>query len=192
MLLVVGLGNPGREYDRSRHNVGFEVIEILGERHRFPEARSEKGALVAKGRIRDADVLLVRPTTYMNLSGDAVGAIARFYKVEPAEVVVAHDELDFELGQVRVKIGGGHGGHNGVRSVIAHLGRDFTRVRIGVGKPPAGVEGADWVLSKVDQSTRRILDEAAARAADAVESVLGDGVQKAMNLFNRREELPPE
>jgi peptidyl-tRNA hydrolase, PTH1 family len=188
--LVVGLGNPGREYARTRHNLGFEVVEKLAERHRFPDARVQMNALCARGSIGGAEVMLVRPQTYMNLSGDAVGALMRYLKIEPADVIVAHDELDFEPGLVRVKMGGGHGGNNGLRSIIGHIGREFARVRVGIGKPRG--DGADWVLSRVDSHTRGLLDEAIERASDAVELILEAGVAQAMNEVNRREAGAPD
>jgi PTH1 family peptidyl-tRNA hydrolase len=187
MWFVVGLGNPGREYARTRHNLGFDVVERLGVRHRFPAAREVSGALTSRGRIAGQEVMLIQPQTYMNLSGDAVGALVRFYKADEASLVVVHDELDFEPGQVRVKVGGGHGGHNGLRSVMAHMGDEFIRVRVGIGKPPNKDSGADHVLSRPDPMTRQLLEEAIDRAADAVELVIAEGVAQAMNRVNRNE-----
>jgi PTH1 family peptidyl-tRNA hydrolase len=186
MWFVVGLGNPGREYAKTRHNVGFDVVERLAARHRFAAAREMSGALIQRGRIAGQEVMLLQPQTYMNLSGDAVGAIVRFYKAEGETLVVVHDELDFDPGVVRMKVGGGHGGHNGLRSIISHLGDGFVRVRVGIGKPASKEEGADHVLSKPDAATRKVMAEAIERAADAVELVLREGVQKAMNEVNRR------
>lgn len=186
MYLVVGLGNPGSEYAGTRHNIGFEVIDHLAARHRFDPSRSFKNAEVAKGRIAGEDVLLVKPLTYMNLSGDAVGAIARYYKVEAPQIIVVHDELDFVPGDVRLKIGGGHGGHNGLRSIMAHMGAEFVRVRMGIGKPSKSAQGADYVLSRFDTSSRRAMDDAIAAAAAAVDEVLAQGPAAAMNKINRR------
>lgn len=186
MQLVVGLGNPGSEYVGTRHNIGFEVIDHLAAQHRFDASRSFKNAEVAKGRIAGEDVLLVKPLTYMNLSGDAVGAIARFYKVETPQIIVVHDELDFAPGDVRLKIAGGHGGHNGLRSIMAHMGAEFVRVRMGIGKPSKSAQGADYVLSRFDTSSRKAMDEAVVAAAQAVEAVLTKGAAAAMNAINRR------
>jgi PTH1 family peptidyl-tRNA hydrolase len=186
MAFVVGLGNPGGEYQGTRHNVGYEVVDKIAEMHHFSTEKEFRGALVSRGRVGGQEVMLVKPTTYMNLSGDAVGAIVRFYKQEDAEVIVAHDELDFEPGQVRVKIGGGHGGHKGLRSILSHLDRDFIRVRVGIGKPKSSMEGADWVLSRFDGTTRGEIDDAIDAASRAIELILEQGVQKAMNVFNRR------
>jgi len=184
MFFIVGLGNPGSKYDGTRHNVGFEVVETLARRHGFPGLRTFGNADVSKGRIGSANVLLVEPTTYMNLSGDAVGAVLRFYKGAVEDLLVIHDELDFEPGEVRVKQGGGHGGHNGLRSIVAHVGREFSRIRIGIGKPPSN--GAEHVLSRFDRATREIIDEAVDNSADAVEAILDVGIKAAMNRINRR------
>jgi PTH1 family peptidyl-tRNA hydrolase len=186
MEFVVGLGNPGRKYEGTRHNVGYAVVDRLAERHRFPGDKEFRGALVSRGRIGGQEVMLVKPTTYMNLSGDAVGAIVRYYKQEDAQIIVAHDELDFEPGKVRVKRGGGHGGHNGLRSLMSHLGREFVRIRVGIGKPEHGMDGADWVLSRFDAATKNTIEDAIEAASQAVELVLRDGVQRAMNVYNRR------
>ncbi len=188
MYLVVGLGNPGREYEKTRHNVGFEIVEELARGGGFGSWKSQANARVAKGVIGRSEVLLVRPMTYMNLSGDAVGSLLRYYKLGPEELVVVHDELDFEPGIVRVKTNGGHGGHNGLKSIIAHVGtREFTRVRVGVGKPPSAERGADHVLSGFDKRERGLVDEAVALAVKAVQKIVEDGAQAAMNEFNRRE-----
>lgn len=188
MLFVVGLGNPGTEHVATRHNIGFEVVERLADRHGYPRPRRFKNADVYRGTIKGHDALLIRPLTYMNLSGDAVGSIVRYYKGEERDVIVIHDELDFEPGEVRVKLGGGHGGHNGVRSVASHLGRDFVRVRVGIGKPPAG-RGATHVLSRFDALDRRIVDDAVEDSADAVEMIIDKGVQKAMNRYNTSKKM---
>jgi len=185
MLFVVGLGNPGPKYARTRHNVGFEVVERLAERHRFPASKRFKNAETSRGHIDGCEALLIEPMTFMNLSGDAVGAIMRYYRGEPCDVVVVHDELDFPPGEVRLKLGGGHGGHNGLRSIIDHIGADFARVRVGVGKPPQG-RGADHVLSPFSVSQRRMVDDAVEVAADAVEQIATTGMQKAMNRYNQR------
>ena len=185
MFLVVGLGNPGKDYDGTKHNVGFELVDLLARRMSAPRWKSELKAETCKVRVGDADVLLVKPQTYMNLSGEAVQALAHYYKVAVAQVVVAHDELDFEPGVVKLKVGGGHGGNNGLRSIMAHLGPDFVRIRIGIGKPPAAERGADWVLSRFSKANRPLIDEALVRADEAVEAIILKGVAKAMNEANR-------
>ncbi len=188
MYLVVGLGNPGREYDKTRHNVGFDIVEELAREGSFGAWKSQANARVARGSIGKSEVLLAKPMTYMNLSGDAVGSLLRYYKLGPEELVVVHDELDFEPGIVRVKTNGGHGGHNGLKSIIAHVGtREFTRVRVGVGKPASPERGADHVLSGFDKRERQLVDEAVALAVKAVQTIVEDGAQAAMNEFNRRD-----
>ena len=186
MQLVVGLGNPGPQYDGTRHNIGFEVVDCLALRHRFDAPRNFKNAIVCKGRISGQDVLLVKPQTYMNRSGDPVGVIARYYKTEPGEVIVVHDELDFLPGDVRLKPNGGAGGHNGLRSLIDHMGKEFPRIRMGVGKPANAAQGADYVLSRFDKASRVAMDEAIVVAADAVAAILADGLPAAMNRFNQK------
>jgi peptidyl-tRNA hydrolase, PTH1 family len=135
MKLFVGLGNPGAKYARNRHNIGYLAADAIADAHGFPPWRSKFGGVVAEGRLATEKVLLLKPGTYMNLSGDAVRAASQFYKVDAGDIVVFHDELDLAPGRVRVKTGGGHAGHNGLRSIAAHLGPDFVRVRLGIGHP---------------------------------------------------------
>jgi PTH1 family peptidyl-tRNA hydrolase len=135
MLLIVGLGNPGPDYARHRHNVGAMAVDAIHQRHGFPEWRRRFQAEISEGRLGDRKAILLKPTTYMNESGRAVGEAARFYKIEPADIVVIHDELDLPPGKTRIKLGGGGAGHNGLRSVTAHLGEGYRRLRIGVGHP---------------------------------------------------------
>jgi PTH1 family peptidyl-tRNA hydrolase len=185
-LLVVGLGNPGREYARNRHNVGYLVVEELARRH-GGTWRSKFSGQLTEIRLDGHKVALLKPETYMNESGRAVGAAARFYKLEPDEVLVIHDEGDFELGRLELKVGGGLGGHNGLRSVAQHLKtQDFLRLRIGVGRPERGDRRplADYVLSNFEPH-----DDAEAlvnRAADAVEQLDADGLERAQAAVNRR------
>jgi peptidyl-tRNA hydrolase, PTH1 family len=186
-LLVVGLGNPGDEFSRTRHNVGAEVVELLARRH-GGKLRGSKGR--ARGdevRIGDKRVALAIPLTYMNDSGEAVGALARRLGLEADRIVIVHDELDLEPAVLRVKVGGGLAGHNGLRSIKQHLHTDeFTRVRIGVGKPPSKERGADHVLSRVSKREREAMDVTIEEAADAVERIVTDGVDAAMNRYNTR------
>lgn len=186
MHLLIGLGNPGAEYAGTRHNIGFEVIDWLAQHHHFPSLRVAKNAETSKGKIAGNDVLLVKPLTFMNLSGDAVGALARYYKCEPEQLIVIHDELDFDVGVVRVKKGGGAGGHNGLRSIAAHVGNEFVRIRIGIGKPPNASSGANYVLSRFDGASRSVMTQATETAAAAIEMILQKGVAPAMNHFNQR------
>lgn len=185
-LLVVGLGNPGAEYARSRHNVGAEVVELLAERHGGTLKRSKERALVAEVRIAGKRVTLAFPQTYMNLSGESVALLVKRHGItDPSQLVVVQDELDLPVGRVKVKNGGGLAGHNGLRSIKAHLHTDaFVRVRIGVGKPPTKEHGADHVLKRVSKRERTELDVAVQEAADAVELIASDGVDVAMNRVN--------
>jgi PTH1 family peptidyl-tRNA hydrolase len=187
-LLVVGLGNPGEQYARTRHNVGAEVVALLAERGGTALKRSKERALAAEVVIGGARVALAFPQTFYNESGNAVLALARRHGIEdPHRLVVVHDELDLPPGTIKVKLGGGLAGNNGLRSVKAHLKTDdFVRVRIGVGKPPASMQGADHVLRVPGKAERVELDIAVQEAADAVERVATDGVDAAMNRFNTR------
>ena len=187
--LIVGLGNPGPEYAKTRHNAGAWYVEQLARWHNVSLREEPKFfGHTARFLVEGQDVRLLIPNTYMNLSGKAVAALARFYQIVPEEILVAHDELDLPPGRVKVKVGGGLAGHNGLRSVEAHLHtRDFTRVRIGVGKPPGGKErGVGHVLSRVSGATKELLAVAVAEAADAVELILTDGVDAAMARVNAR------
>jgi peptidyl-tRNA hydrolase, PTH1 family len=185
-LLVVGLGNPGREYARNRHNVGYLVADELARRHGGTWRAKFSGQL-AEIRLDGHKVALLKPETYMNESGRAVSAAARFYKLEPDEVLVIHDEGDFDLGRLELKVGGGLGGHNGLRSVAQHLKtQDFLRLRLGVGRPERGDRRplADYVLSNFEPH-----DDAESlvnRAADAVEQLDADGLERAQAAVNRR------
>jgi len=184
--LIVGLGNPGEQYENTRHNVGFLVADELGERGNFPIQRLKFRALTSTASIGGQGALMMKPVTYMNLSGEAVGEAARFYKIAPDHVLVISDDVDLPLGKLRIRTGGSAGGHNGLKSIIQHLGTDqFPRLKVGVGgKPHPGYDMADWVLSKLQGEEKKVMDEAVKRAADAVECLLRDGPQKAMNRFN--------
>ncbi|MFP3901664.1 MAG: aminoacyl-tRNA hydrolase [Acidimicrobiia bacterium] len=186
-LLVVGLGNPGARYERTRHNVGAEVVARLAARHggTLKHSRQQR-ARVAEVRIDGHRVALAFPQTYVNLSGESVAPLVRRHGIEdPERLVIVHDELDLPLGRVKVKRGGGLAGHNGLRSIRSHLHTDaFLRVRIGVGKPPSRAAGADHVLRRVSKRDRTELDIAVKEAADAVEMIAREGVEAAMTRVN--------
>ena len=184
--LVVGLGNPGDQYENTRHNAGFRVVDELADRGDFPVQRLKFHALTNTAVIGGQGVLVMKPVTYMNLSGEAVGEAARFYKLPPDHVLVISDDVDLPLGKLRIRKGGSAGGHNGLKSIIQHLGTDqFPRLKVGVGgKPHPDYDMADWVLGKLQGEDKKAMDEAARRAAQAVECLLSQGMDKAMNQYN--------
>jgi PTH1 family peptidyl-tRNA hydrolase len=184
-LLVVGLGNPGDEYRGSRHNLGAEVVELLATRHGGRLRKRKERALVDEVTIDGHRVALAIPLTYVNDSGNAVGALVRRFGVDPEQLVVVHDELDLPVAELKVKSGGGLAGHNGLRSIVEHLHtQDFQRVRIGVDKPVSKERGADHVLNRFGKRERAEVDVTVEQAADAVETIARDGVDAAMNRFN--------
>lgn len=185
-LLVVGLGNPGPNYARNRHNVGFMVADILANRigERF-KVHKKSGAEVATGRLAGHVVMLAKPRVYMNESGRQVGPLAKFYSVRPADIVVIHDELDIDFGRIRLKLGGGEGGHNGLRSVATALGtKGFQRVRIGVGRPPGRKDPAAFVLENFNAVERPEVPTVCEQAADATELLIVDGLEPAQNTVH--------
>lgn len=184
--LIVGLGNPGDQYDSTRHNAGFLAVDALARQGRFSVNRVKFKALTAQAEVGGQGALVMKPTTYMNLSGEAVGEAARFYKLPPERVLVLSDDVDLPLGRLRIRAKGSAGGHNGLKSIIQHLGTDqFPRIKLGVGgKPHPDYDLADWVLGRLQGEDRKVMDEAAVRAAQAVECLLRDGIQTAMNRFH--------
>ena len=184
--LVVGLGNPGDKYENTRHNVGFMVADELAERQKVPVQRLKFKALTNLVTISGEKVLLMKPVTYMNLSGEAVGQAADFYKIPPDHVLVISDDTALAPGRLRIRKGGSAGGHNGLKKIILHLGTDqFPRVRVGVGeKPHPDYDLADWVLGKFVGEDKKTMDQAVKRAADAVECLIQEGPDRAMNRFN--------
>ena len=184
--LVVGLGNPGPKYEWTRHNMGFLVIDELAEREKIPVQKLKYRALTNTALIGGRSVLLLKPTTYMNLSGESVGEAARFYKIPPERVLVISDDVALPQGKLRVRRSGSAGGHNGLKNIISHLGSDqFPRIKVGVGgKPHPDHDMADWVLGKFTGQDRKVMEEAIARAADAVTLFLEQGPDQAMAKFN--------
>jgi len=187
-LLVVGLANPGAEYEGTRHNVGSEVVRLLAERHGASLRRSKERALADEVVVAGKRLALAIPLTYMNLSGEAVAPLVRRHGIEdPAKLVVVHDELDLPVGRLKLKLGGGLAGNNGLKSIKAHLHTaDFARIRIGIGKPPGRMQGADYVLKRPTKAERALLDVVVEEAADAVEMILTEGFAAAMNRYNTR------
>jgi PTH1 family peptidyl-tRNA hydrolase len=187
MKIIVGLGNPGRKYERTRHNAGFLAVDEIARDLRFDLTQEKYHACIGKGRIGDVEVICAKPQTFMNESGRSVGAMLRYTYAKPADLIVVHDELDLPLGAVRVKTGGGHGGHNGLRSIIEHIGTsDYIRVRVGIGRPAPGRDAADYVLSPFSAEERIMAAEAIERAAAAVKAIVLEGPVKAMNRFNKQ------
>lgn len=193
VCLIVGLGNPGREYAHSRHNVGFWCLNRLGRSHGIAFSSRGKLAAVGEGELAGRPVVLAKPRTFVNLSGRAVSHLLKRHRLSPEQLLVVYDDLDLPLGRVRLRARGSHGGHRGMRSIIDAVGsQDFPRIRIGIGRPQVAGEPTwetehvvDYVLSPMTADERRILDEAVATAAEAILCLLWDGVEAAMNRYNR-------
>ena len=191
LKLIVGLGNPGTEYARTRHNAGFQFVDELARRHGAPfRSEPRHRAELARARIGENDVWLLKPMNYMNRSGDPVRSVASFYKVPLESILVAYDELDFPAGVVRLRQGGGAAGHNGLRDVIAQMGDAFWRLRIGIGRPLERAAVLDYVLGRPPAAQAQLMQEAIAAAADAVPLLLVDGAQIAMNQLHSRDAAP--
>lgn len=191
MWLVVGLGNPGRQYAGNRHNVGFMVVDQLARRAGAGTPRQRMGAEIAESSLGGSKVLLCKPMEFMNTSGFPVSRAASFWKVPPGQTLVIHDDMDIEFGRLRLAEGGGTGGHNGLRSIVAGFGSEgFCRIRFGVGRPPAGWQGADYVLADFSSEERKMLPDLIEEAASSAEVVVKEGVAAAMNRFNRKKKSP--
>jgi len=188
-FLIAGLGNPGLEYATNRHNVGFRCVELLTSAHDLNFHKRQKRARVAVGPIHERKVVVAKPQTFMNESGRAVASLVRFYKVSPERLLVVYDDLDLPLGAVRVRSEGGTGGHKGMRSIVEHLGsQSFSRLRIGIGRPPGRMDPAAYVLQDFSTKEEPLLEEALGRAVAAIETWLCEGVEIAMNRYNRSAE----
>lgn len=183
-VMIVGLGNPGREHRDHRHNIGFMAINRLAAHYQIDLSRVQMKAIIGNGLVADRPVILAKPQTYMNRSGDAVGPLTRFYKIEPALLLVVYDELDLPFGTIRLRKKGGAGGHNGMRSIIQHMGPDFPRLRLGIGRPPGRMPPAAYVLQKFGADELPILDEMLDEAVQAMETFLSEGVDLAMTRHN--------
>ena len=184
--MVVGLGNPGPQYAKTRHNIGFMVADLLAARLGAPfKVHKRSGAEIVTGRLGNRSVVVAKPRTFMNESGRHIGPLAKFYSVSPADVIVIHDELDIDFGKIRLKLGGGEGGHNGLRSVVNALGtKDFQRIRIGIGRPPGRKDPAAFVLENFTAAERNEVPTICEQAADATELLLQAGLEAAQNRLH--------
>lgn len=190
MYIIVGLGNPGKQYAHTRHNVGFDTIDLLAERYHISVDTKKHKALCGKGMIEGHKVILAKPQTFMNLSGESVRELADFYKIDTEEeLIVIYDDISLEPGQLRIRGKGSAGGHNGIKSLIAHLNSQvFKRVKVGVGEKPKGYDLADYVLGHFSKAERAAVEDAFGRAADAAVCMITDGMDHAMNEYNRKAE----
>lgn len=188
MYIIVGLGNPGRDYQNTRHNIGFDVIDALAEVAGISVIEKKHKAIIGKGVLDGQKVILVKPQTYMNLSGESVRDIIDYYKVdEEQELIVISDDTSLDVGMLRVRKKGSAGGHNGLKNIILHLGHDtFMRVKMGVGEKPKGYDLADYVLGHFTQNERKLMDEAVKKATEAIRMMVAGDVDKAMNAFNKK------
>lgn len=187
MYLIAGLGNPTREYEKTRHNVGFEAIDILADKARTTVTEKKHKALYGKGYIGGQKVILAKPQTYMNLSGESIREIADFYKIEPENIIILCDDINLSEGQLRIRLKGSAGGHNGLKNIISHLGtQEFPRIRIGVGEKPRGMDLADYVLGRFPKEQQAAMEEAYRDAAEAACMMIEDGADAAMNHYNRK------
>ena len=188
MWLIAGLGNPGRRYEYTRHNVGFRVIDWLSRGSEIPLSKQGFFAKWGKGLWVNQEVIIAKPQTYMNLSGESISRLVKFFKIDPAQLIVIHDDLDLDFGLIRIREKGGDGGHKGVRSIIEHVGSgEFIRVRLGIGRPDNKEDGTDYVLSRFDMNQKETLRAQMEQAADAVRTIITEGTAKAMNQFNRKQ-----
>ena len=185
MYIIAGLGNPGKEYENTRHNIGFDVIDRLAEEENIAVMESKHKALIGKGYVAGQKVILAKPQTFMNLSGESVRAAADFYKVDPEHIIIVYDDISLDVGQLRIRKKGSAGGHNGIKNIIAHLGtQEFPRIKVGVGDKPKKMDLADYVLSRFSKEDRAVMEDAFREAAGAVEMMIIQGADAAMNQFN--------
>ena len=190
MYIIAGLGNPGGKYDNTRHNAGFRVMDILADRMGILVEEKKHKALCGRGVLEGQKVILLKPQTFMNLSGESIRAAADFYKVEPENVLVVYDDISLEPGQLRIRAKGSAGGDNAMKNIIAHLGtKEFPRVKVGIGEKPKGMDLADYVLSCFSKGEQELMDQAFKEAARAVAVILGQGIESAMNEFNTKKKV---
>lgn len=189
MFIIVGLGNPGKQYENTRHNIGFEAIDALIDAYNVPYSGKAHKAMYGKGIIGGQKVILAKPMTYMNLSGESVRELVDYYKVDPeTELLVIYDDVSLEPGNIRIRKKGSAGGHNGIKSIIAHLGtQNFQRIKIGVGEKPKNWDLADYVLGKFSDEDKKMLEESLKNTVKATELIVMDEIDEAMNLYNRKQ-----
>ena len=189
MILIAGLGNPGKEYENTRHNAGFLVLDTLAQKLGADLSERKHRALCGKAVIGGQKVILLKPQTYMNSSGESIRAAADYYKVPPEDILVVYDDISLAPGQLRIRAKGSAGGHNGIKSIIAHLGtQEFPRLKVGIGEKPPRMDLADYVLGHFSSGEKKIMEEAAKEAADAICEIVNVGIEQAMNDHNRRKE----
>ena len=189
MYIIAGLGNPTREYEKTRHNVGFDTIDVLADKLNTSVDEKKFKGLYGKGIIAGEKVILLKPQTFMNLSGESIRPLADYYKVDPEDILIVYDDISLAPGQLRIRAKGSAGGHNGIKSIIAHLGtQEFPRVKVGVGEKPSRMDLADYVLGHFSKEEQATMDEAVKEAADAVCEIVNVGIAQAMNDHNRKKE----
>lgn len=188
MYIIAGLGNPGKQYAQTRHNVGFDTIDILADKYNISVDTKKHKALCGKGMIEGQKVVLAKPQTFMNLSGESVRELVDFYKIDPEEeLIVIYDDISLEPGQLRIRLKGSAGGHNGIKNIIAHLGtQEFPRIKVGVGAKPPKMDLADYVLSRFGAEEQKLMDEAFGEAAEAAVMMMTAGAERAMNHYNAK------
>lgn len=187
MYLIAGLGNPSKTYEGTRHNIGFTMIDAIGEKYGIDVTTKKHKAFVGRGIIDGMRVILAKPQTYMNLSGESVREIADFYKIEPENIIIIYDDISLDVGQLRIRKKGSAGGHNGIKNIIACLGtQEFPRIKVGIGNKPEGWDLADYVLSKYSKAEQEALEEAADGVIGAVKLMLMDDIEAAMNRYNAK------
>ena len=187
MYLIAGLGNPSKNYEGTRHNIGFTMIDALGEKFGIDVTTKKHKALVGRGIIDGMRVILAKPQTYMNLSGESIREIADFYKIEPENIIIIYDDISLDVGRLRIRKKGSAGGHNGIKNIIAHLGtQEFPRIKVGIGNKPEGWDLADYVLSKYSKAEQEALKEASDDVIGAVRLMIMDDIDAAMNRYNAK------
>ena len=187
MYIIAGLGNPGKEYENTRHNIGFDVIDRLAEEENIAVMESKHKALIGKGYVAGQKVILAKPQTFMNLSGESIREAVDYYKIDPEDIIVIYDDISLDPGQLRIRLKGSAGGHNGIKNIIAYLGtQEFPRIKVGVGAKPPKMDLADYVLSRFGAEEQKIMDEAFGEAAEAAVMMMTTGAERAMNHYNAK------